>query len=166
MIGAHFAGTFKLSYTSSLIVLLLSTKAAIHGDNSVLLSIVSTVKNSLQARFKLFSDLPGFQASHGGVIPPHILVTNLKPDLFVDNEASRLVVIVEWSCSWDSNVESAHNFKQKYSPLMADLSFHYCVRYYPVEVSVRGQVTKGNKSCYKSFIFECCMEHRLKIIGC
>ena len=80
MIGAHFAGTFKLSYTSSLIVLLLSTKAAIHGDNSVLLSIVSTVKNSLQARFKLFSDLPGFQASHGGVIPPHILVTNLKLD--------------------------------------------------------------------------------------
>ena len=71
MIGAHFAGTFKLSYTSSLIVLLLSTKAAIHGDNSVLLSIVSTVKNSLQAKFKLFSDLPGiswwsYSASYSG----------------------------------------------------------------------------------------------------
>ena len=122
---------------------------------------MSTVKNNLQAGFELFSDLPGFQAPHGGVIPPHILVTNLKPDLFLVNEASRLVVIVELTCPWDSNVDSAHNFKQeKYSPLVADLSRHYRVRYYPVEVSVRGQVTKGNKSRFKSFIFECCTDPR------
>ena len=105
--------------------------------------------------------LLGFQASHGGVIPPNILVTGLKPDLFIVHEASRFIVMVELTCPWDTNVERSHNYKQeKYSPLVADLASHYRVRYYPVEVSVRGQVTKGNKARFKSFIYECCNNPR------
>ena len=127
--------------------------------NSVLLFIVTTVRDNLQEGFALFSDLPGFQAPHGGVIPPHVLVTGFKPDLFIINEVSRVVIMLELTYPWDVNVVRSHNYKQeKYSPLVADLSRHYSVRYYPVEVSVRGQVTKGNKTRFKSFIFECCRD--------
>ena len=125
--------------------------------NSVLLSIVAAVRDNLREGFVFFSDLSGFQAAHGGVIPPHVLVTNLKPDLFILNEVDRVVILVELTCPWDGNVDRSHAYKEeKYAPLVADLSHHYCVKYYPVEVSVRGQITKKNKTRFKSFIYECC----------
>ena len=121
--------------------------------------MVTAVRDHLQEGFAFFSDLPGFQAAHGGVIPPHILVTNLKPDLFIINEVNRVIIIVELTCPWDTNVERSHQYKQeKYAPLVTDLSQHYRVRYYPVEVSVRGQVTKKNQARFKSFVYECCTD--------
>ena len=104
----------------------------------------------------LYADLPGFFAPHGGTIPPDVLVTTFRPDLFLINETSRIIVMVELTCPWDGNIASSHDFKsEKYSPLVADLSRHYSVRYYPVEISVRGQVTKSNKARIKSFVFNC-----------
>ena len=72
---------------------------------------MSAVRDNLRAGFILFSDLSGFQAPHGGVIPPHILVTNLKPDLFDVDEGSRVIVLVELTCPWGGNKERSHNFK-------------------------------------------------------
>ena len=64
--------------------------------------------------------------------------------------------MVELTCPWDGNIASSHDFKsEKYSTLVADLSRHYNVHYYPVEVSVRGQVNKSNKARIKSFVFNC-----------
>ena len=64
--------------------------------------------------------------------------------------------MVELTCPWDSNIASSHDFKsEKYSPLVADLSRHFRVHYYPVEISVRGQVSKGNRARIKSFIYNC-----------
>ena len=40
--------------------------------------------------FSLYADLDGTNALHDGVIPPHILVTNLKPDFSV----TKVVVIL------------------------------------------------------------------------
>ena len=95
------------------------------------------------------------------MIPPNVLVTNLKPDLFILNEADRVVILVELTCPWDHNVERSHEYKQeKYSPLVADLSRSYRTKYYPVEVSVRGQVTKKNKARFKLMIYECCIDPR------
>ena len=105
----------------------------------------------------LYSDLVGFQAPHGGTIPPHILVTALKPDLFVFNEVLREVIIFELTCPWDTNIDHSHTYKsEKYSPLVADLSRDYTVLFFSVEVSARGQVTKDNQKRLKSFIFKCC----------
>ena len=36
---------------------------------------------------------------------------------------------------------------KKYSPLVDDLSHHVEVYYHPIEISVRGQVSKNNKAC-------------------
>ena len=129
--------------------------------DSVLLSIVSTLRDNLRTGFEIFADLPSFRSSHGGVIPPNVLVTNLKPDLFILNAADRAVILVELTCPWDANVERSHEYKkEKYAPLVADLSHSYSVKYYPVEVTVRGQVTKKNRARFKSLIFECCNDSR------
>ena len=125
--------------------------------NSVLLSIVESLRRNLNEGFLLFSDLEGFHAPHGGVIPPHILVTNLKPDLFIANETTREVILFELTCPWDGNIDRSHDYKlDRYSALVTDLSARFRVKYYPVEISVRGQVTKNNKARLKSLFFDCC----------
>ena len=63
--------------------------------------------------FSLYSDLNGFQAPHGGVIPPDVLVTVLRPDLFLVDESAREVVQLELTCPWDRNINRSHDYKQE-----------------------------------------------------
>ena len=85
-------------------------------------------------------------------------MTNLKPDLVIIDESSRMVIILELTCPWDGNIVRSHEYKEeRYSALVTDLSHLFRVRYYPVEVSVRGQVTKKNGSRLKSFFYDCCV---------
>ena len=129
--------------------------------NSVLSSIIHCIRPVLREGFALFSDLEGFLAPHGGVIPPHILVTNLRPDLFLLNESARIAVVLELTCPWDGNILRSHEFKrEKYAPLVNDLSREFNVFYFPIEVSVRGQISKGNRARFKAFIFRCCTDPR------
>ena len=109
----------------------------------------------------MYADLEGFCAPHGGVIPPHLLVTNLKPDLFIVNESTNIAVLLELTCPWDSNITRSHDFKQeKYAPLVNDLSNRFTVFYFPIEVSVRGQISKGNRARFKSFLYRSCENAR------
>ena len=111
----------------------------------------------LKEGMRLFSDLPGYHAPHGGTIPPHILVTALKPDIFIVNQLSQVVIVFELTCPWDSNIVRSHNYKtEKYAALIADLSQNYVVSFYSVEVSARGQITKDNQSRLKCFLHKCC----------
>ena len=105
----------------------------------------------------LYSDIPGFQAPHGGTIPPHILVTALKPDLFIFSRQSQEVIVLELTCPWDSNIARSHRFKtEKYASLNADLSQSRVVSFFSIEVSARGQITKENQARLKTFILKCC----------
>ena len=127
--------------------------------NSVLSSVISLIRPVLNPGMRLYSDMQGFLAPGGGSIPPHILVTNLKPDLFIVDESSLTAVLFELTCPWDSNIERSHTFKEeKYSPLVADLSQTYRVFHFSVEVSVRGQVTGANKNRLKAFVYRVCSE--------
>ena len=104
----------------------------------------------------LFSDMPGYQAPHGGTIPSNILATALKPDIFIFNERSEEAVVFELTCPWDRNIARSHSFKSvKYAPLIAELSRTRVVSFYSVEVSARGQITR-----LKSFLFKCCHESK------
>ena len=125
--------------------------------NSVLNSIIDLIRPHLKEGMVLYSDMPGFQAPHGGTVPPHVLVTALRPDIFLYNESSQEVIVFELTCPWDSNIARSHTFKsEKYSPLIADLSQRYLVSFYSIEVSARGQVSKENRSRLKGFLFKCC----------
>ena len=123
----------------------------------MLRSIIDIIQPRLKAGFTLFSDLSGFQAPHGGTIPPHILTTSLKPDIFIVNEQSQEVFVFELTGPWDANIARSHSYKtEKYSPLVADLSHTHVVSFFSIEVSARGQVTKENRSRLKCFLHKCC----------
>ena len=111
-IGALFVGTFRLWRTSYPIAML-----PLNRVDSVLSTIIDTVRPKLIAGKQLFSDMPGHQAPHGGTIPPHILVTNLRPDIFIIDELKREAVVFELTCPWDTNVDRSHSYKEdKYAP--------------------------------------------------
>ena len=127
--------------------------------NSVLSSIINLIRPHLKDGMVLFSDMPGFQAPHGGTVPPHILVTSLKPDIFIFSERSQEVFVFELTCPWDRNISRSHTYKsEKYAPLMADLSQTRIAYFFSIEVSARGQVTKDNCSRLKNFLFKTCSE--------
>ena len=129
--------------------------------DSVLKSIVSFVHSKLRPGFSLFSDLTGFQSPHGGVIPPYILVTPLRPDIFLVNDQSKEVVLFELTCPWERNIDTSHEYKEnKYAPIVADISRNYRVFHFSVEVSARGQVTNSNRNRLKQFVFRCCDDAR------
>ena len=125
--------------------------------NSVLCSIIKVMQPLLKDGLRLYADVSGFQAPHGGTIPPHIFVTALKPDIVIFSETSQEIVLFELTCPWDSNIVRSHDFKsEKYAPLVADLSGIFIVHFFSVEISARGHVTKENQSRLKSFLFRTC----------
>ena len=127
--------------------------------DSVLMTIINIIRPHLTASKQLFSDLPGFQAPHGGTIPPHVIVTVLRPDLFILDEVKREVVVFELTCPWDTNIDRSHSHKEeKYAPLVADLSRDFRVFHFSFEVSARGQITKSNRARLKEFVFRCCSD--------
>ena len=129
--------------------------------NSVLCSLIDLIRPHLKHGLTLYSDMPGYQAPHGGTIPPHILVTALKPDIVIVSETSEEIIVFELTCPWDSNIVRSHNFKsEKYAPLVADLARTHIVSFFPIEVSVRGQISKENRSRLNSFLFKCCSDPR------
>ena len=76
-------------------------------------------------------------------------------------ESSREVIVFELTCPWDSNIERSHTYKEeKYPSLVADLSRNYKVFSFSFEVSVRGQITKGNKERLRAFVYRCCSDPR------
>ena len=124
--------------------------------DSVLSTIIGIIRPCLNPDYRLYSDLPGYGAPHGGTIPPHVLVTNLRPDIFIVNESLRKAIVFELTCPWDANVQRSHAYKEdKYAPLVADLSRDFTVYHFSVEVTVRGQISKENRSRMKAFIFRC-----------
>ena len=129
--------------------------------NSVLSSIINLTRPYLRDGMRLYSDMPGYQAPHGGTVPPHILVTSMKPDIVIVNELSQEVIIFELTCPWDRNIARGHDLKsEKYAPLVSDLSQRFIVSFYAIEVSARGQITKENRSRLKSFLLKCCSDPR------
>ena len=115
------------------------------------------MKPALLPNFHFYSNLPGFLAPGGGSIPPHVLVTNLKPDLFIVDDVSRTAILFELTCPWERNIESSHTFKEaKYAPLVADLSRDFRVYHFSVEISARGFISRQNRARLKAFALKCC----------
>ena len=65
-------------------------------------SVINLIRPNLITGMRLYSDMAGLFAPNGGTIPPHILVTQLKPDIFFFNEASGEAVVFE--LTWPVNI--------------------------------------------------------------
>ena len=130
--------------------------------NSVLSNIIGLIRDKLAMGSHLFSDLPGYLAPGGGSVPPHIITTNLRPDIFICNETLREVIVFELTCPWDGNIDRSHAFKEnKYAPFVADLSRTYKTYHFSIEISVRGQVSSDNKKRLKAFVYRTCTDPKI-----
>ena len=96
---------------------------------------------------EILADLPTLWLN-GGTIPPDILATSFRPDLVLINRNQKKIELLELTCSFEKNIETAHIRKaKKYNDLMVDLeSVGWGVHLIPFEVGSRGQITRRNKN--------------------
>ena len=76
-------------------------------------NLVNFIVTNVDSQFKVYSDLPGFEAPGGGTIPPAIYVTNLKPDIVIVDEHTKTLHIYELTMPSMSNIEARHTEEKK-----------------------------------------------------
>ena len=108
-------------------------------------NIVNYIVNSVDiTRFKVLSDLPGFQTSNGGSLPPSMTVTTLKPDIVILDEKNKKAVIYELTVPFERNIDRQHTYKSnKYAHLETDIKT-YSTKVVAFEVGSRGGLTSEN----------------------
>ena len=72
--------------------------------------------NNVDNKFKVYSDLDGWQAPGGGTIPPALCVTNLKPDIVIMDEHTKTLHIYELTMPLINNIERRHTENLKSIP--------------------------------------------------
>ena len=91
-------------------------------------------------------DLPNFWLN-GSTIPADILCTSQRPDIVIIDRKKRHIELLELTCSFETNIESANLRKTKnYNDLKSDLQNQgWNVALVPFEVGSRGLMTKRNQ---------------------
>ena len=56
---------------------------------------INFIVNSVDPKYKVFSDLPACEAAGGGTIPADLCVTNLKPDIVIIDNEKKILHIFE-----------------------------------------------------------------------
>ena len=115
--------------------------------DSVLKVLTSTLLEGKPEDLLIYSDLVGFKIN-GGTIPGDILCTLERPDIVMLERNSKKIILLELTCSFESNIDAAHVRKVgKYQDLKEDLEArNYKVTLMPFEIGSRGQVTKRNRT--------------------
>ena len=121
------------------------------GHNSVLNYLCLELKDKLPENLQMYSDLDQYSLN-GGTIPPDILCTLQRPDLTLIDRSKKKITILELTCSFEQNINSANIRKLgKYQDLKKDIEKNgYSVTLLPFEIGSRGQVTKRNKTALEN----------------
>ena len=114
--------------------------------NSVHSHFAANLKRNIKEGQELYSDLPQFWLN-GGTIPPDVLVTSFRPDLVIIDRNKKSIELLELTCSFETNIESAHLRKTKnYNDLKVDLEkAGWTVFLVPFEIGSRGLMTRRNR---------------------
>ena len=111
--------------------------------NNLINFIVTNVDKS---KFKVYSDLPGWEAPCGGTIPSELCVTRLKPDIVIVDEIKKKLHIFELTVPLTTNIDQRNSEKtQKYTPFLTDITNYACT-VNCFEVSSTGYINARNKS--------------------
>ena len=104
------------------------------------------VSNVDKSRFKVYSDLPGWEATGGGTIPAELCMTNLKPDIVIIDSTKKKLHIFELTVPLTTNIDQRNSEKsRKYAPFVTDITGHGCT-VNCFEVSSTGFISKRNNS--------------------
>ena len=113
-------------------------------------NLINYIANSVDPKFKMFSDLQGCETAGGGTIPADLCVTNLKPDIVIIDSEKKILHIFELTIPLTSNIEQRHAEKsQKYAHFLTDIT-GYKSTVNCFEVSSTGFISKRNKSTLTS----------------
>ena len=96
----------------------------------------------------MYSDLVGHQAAGGGTVPPEICVTNLRPDLVVVEEESKIIHIFELTMPGEHRIDESNRLKSnKYSHFVTDCAPYTCTLTC-FEISSKGFIsTRTSRHC-------------------
>ena len=84
------------------------------------------------------------------VIPSYIVISTLRPDIFIFSKSTKTVIIVELTCPCEENMEEWHKVKfDKYDSLACAIRSNGWSTYlFPIEVGARGYCSLTVKSCF------------------
>ena len=113
-------------------------------------SVINYIVNSVDSKFKVYSDLPGHLAPGGGSIPPEICVTAEKPDIVILNNHKKEIHLFELTCPSELNIEKRHLEKSnKYAHFIRDCTDYKCT-VNCFKVSSKGFLTTRNHLTLKT----------------
>ena len=77
--------------------------------------------------------------------PPQIIVTDMRPDLIIWSEKSKVIIIGELTVPWEDNIDERNEYKRaKYQDLVSDIRSHgWTAHCFPFEVGCRGYATNS-----------------------
>ena len=95
-------------------------------------------------------------------MPVHIHPTNDRPDIVVIDEDKKIFNTFELTVPYDKNIDKRNTDKNnKYAYLLTDVT-NYKPNVMALEISVRGHITKDNKTRLKKIHSYCKQEIKLK----
>ena len=126
-------------------------------------NIVRYIYNSLdRVKYEAFADIEGCKTTNGKTIPVHIHPTNDRPDIVVIDENKKIFNTFELTVPYDTNIDKRNTDKNnKYAYLLTDVT-NYKPNVMAFEISVRGHITKDNKTRLKKIHSYCKQEIKLK----
>jgi hypothetical protein len=108
-----------------------------------------------KSRFKVYSDLEGYQTPTGGTIPATLAVTELKPDMVISDKVKKTVNIVELTVPFEGNIKLRNTYKtDKYSHFLTDITV-LKPSITAFEVGARGYLTADNEARLKDIHSYC-----------
>ena len=109
-------------------------------------NLINFIVTNVEPSFKVYSDLPGWEATGGGTIPAELCLTNLKPDIVIIDPAKKKLHIFELTVPLTTNIDQRNIEKsRKYAPFVTDITGHDCT-VNCFEVSSTGFISKRNNS--------------------
>ena len=122
--------------------------------DSVLKHFTVALQEAKPVNIEMFADLPGHWMN-GATIPADILCTLERPDVVLVERNLRRIVLLELTCSFESNSDKANlTKKKKYRFIKTDLEkAGFRVDLVPFEIGSRGHINRRNR---------CTLEHTLK----
>ena len=124
--------------------------------NSILRSLLMSIKPDLLDGQQVFADLEG-ETINGGTIPPTVIPTQQKPDLCFIDSNKKDIILIELTVPFETNIQEAHTRKQdRYATLIRDITkagwnpVELCI-----EVGARGLITPENKKRLMDMIRLC-----------
>ena len=111
-------------------------------NNNVLQVLYSNIVEATQKwheyKTLIYADLNENHST--ATIPPHILITNKRPDQTIINESERTIQLLELTICWDQSHQAAQNRKfERYQELTAELAeANWKLNLLPIQIGSRG----------------------------